>query len=992
MPFDNQNLVEIPLGLFGGGCFEMSPENVPEGASPWLQDCEFFPGGVKMRRGLQSKISGFTGNVNYVDTYQMLNGDVRTLFLDSAGNLFYEDVTNNPGVLHVIGEIEDAAFDIYGDGFTHSNGTKYIAFSDGQKGYDIPMQYNGSLLRRVSQDGPGIPPTVVDNTANPVTIKASPMGFLKNNSTGVSLSELGNIVTINASLVIFPNYIQPQIGDTVLITGASVSGYNGSWQLTAVTDSSAQFYNPTTGLAPATGATVDWGIIAIEYTPGHAFAIGGMAYVSGATNPIYDGDWDIRYAPPAASTQIFVYILPSLGVAASGGGTMLPGGNITAGLHQVRQAFLTDTGYITRFSPPGSWTASGSLQASVSGLVIGPPNVVARILAFTATGGDAFFIIQVPTDGSSTGTQINDNTSTTAIIDFSDDTLLADVSIDTPGNNLINNVTLQPCLGVLGYKGRLAWWGECNSLHNLLNMSFDGGFIGDTPTGWTTDATNGAGGNYTYGDVVWGFSYFITGDGATALRGMITQPAYQDYNDVPILLPNTSYSVRLSLSVSPGAIQGNAVVELYSPTAGSLSTFVVPVAFMNQNHFMWFEGVIGSTGMVVPTDLLLRCYVSGTLTNSAYIVFDEITIFPTNQPVVSNASRISYVDNPETYDGVTGEIQLEDARGESIFSAFELRGSLYFNTDGGRYETSDNLVTEPSGWDVNKAANSSGTVSVHGTISGENWEITVGRAGAYMFSGGEPLKITQEINTSVTGVTPAWDQINWDYGYTIWGVNNVQERIIYIGVPMGDATKPNVVWMIDYKELQDASQIASSGPIHTSYAGKVISWEPGRKTSPWNMRINSAAMVLRQDNSYHFWAGNGSGSGKVYEPTEGQFSDDGAAIDSFYATYMLPSQMLAQQDPRLGIGRMLFSFLRMYVSGSGILNINALPLSITNTGPSYTLNLSSASNEDMESPIRVAGERCAFKIGTNAVGSWWSLGKFSLRLRRHPWSVFRHVN
>ena len=378
------------------------------------------------------------------------------------------------------------------------------------------------------------------------------------------------------------------------------------------------------------------------------------------------------------------------------------------------------------------------------------------------------------------------------------------------------------------------------------------------------------------------------------------------------------------------------------------------------------------------------------------IYVDETALFPTLQPYNPDA-RISYADNPESYDGATGLLGLSEAPDSNIRSCFLQRENFYMSTDinagGGLFVTSDNGITEPSGWSVERAGGlECSTLSVHGSTSTKQYAVIAGPLGAVIFNGGEPLKITQEIATSVTGIPLAWDQINWTAGQYMWVVNDLEKRVLVIGAPFNGSPFPNGAFMIDYKELQTSWQIATEGPIHTSYAGKVISWEPGRKTSPWNIRMNSAAMILRQDGKQHMWFGNGGLTGKVYEPIAGQYSDDGVAIDSFYATFMEPSELFAQQNPLLGVGRLLFTFLKVGVQGIGAFLVSALPLAITNVGPQYTLNLSPFPNEDLECPVRVAGERVAWKFGTNAAGSFWSMTKLMFRLRSHPMSRLRHIN
>ena len=62
-------------------------------------------------------------------------------------------------------------------------------------------------------------------------------------------------------------------------------------------------------------------------------------------------------------------------------------GNISPGVHQCSVIFVTRQGYYTAPSPPVSWTAAGSLKVNVTNIPTGPSNVIARLLAFTASGG-----------------------------------------------------------------------------------------------------------------------------------------------------------------------------------------------------------------------------------------------------------------------------------------------------------------------------------------------------------------------------------------------------------------------------------------------------------------------------------------------------------------------------------------------------------------------------------------------------------------------------
>lgn len=139
-------------------------------------------------------------------------------------------------------------------------------------------------------------------------------------------------------------------------------------------------------------------------------------------------------------------------------------GSITIGVHGVSVMFITRTGFITKPAPTGSWTAAGSKKVSLTNIPTGPPTVIGRIVCFTAAGGSTYFYLPAFI--------INDNTSTTATMDFADTALTA----GTPVALLFNNVELGEVSGFIPYANRLVTWGERNKVPNFNNLTFDGGF------------------------------------------------------------------------------------------------------------------------------------------------------------------------------------------------------------------------------------------------------------------------------------------------------------------------------------------------------------------------------------------------------------------------------------------------------------------------------------------------------------------------------------
>ena len=75
---------------------------------------------------------------------------------------------------------------------------------------------------------------------------------------------------------------------------------------------------------------------------------------------------------------------------------------------------------------------------------------------------------------------------------------------------------------------------------------------------------------------------------------------------------------------------------------------------------------------------------------------DNIEIFPTAQPYNASLVRASFVENPESYDGVTGLLLVSDNDGQAVRAAFTLRGQLYFVKEHSIYATQDDGVNEPA--------------------------------------------------------------------------------------------------------------------------------------------------------------------------------------------------------------------------------------------------------------------------------------------------------
>jgi hypothetical protein len=259
----------------------------------------------------------------------------------------------------------------------------------------------------------------------------------------------------------------------------------------------------------------------------------------------------------------------------------------------------------------------------------------------------------------------------------------------------------------------------------------------------------------------------------------------------------------------------------------------------------------------------------------------------------------------------------------------------------------------------------------------------------YIFDGGEPIKISQEIQ-------PLWDSINWAAGRTLWvRVDTLNKRIL-CGVPTGTATSPNLVLMLDYRSLSNAGEIQSLGSVlFSTLSGKLYAVGRSRKWCPWNITANSCTFAERPDGTAQIFLGNGpiggAGNGKIYQLSDTQYSDDGAAINSYYTTYFFLSHDL-EQTYQVRSHRKLFAYLTLYAEGAGNLNLSAFVDNEAYPTALTPLPLSSPSSKDLEMPINLLGERAAFQVGTNTPGAWFELERFIPSLLPDPWAPVRGGN
>lgn len=510
---------------------------------------------------------------------------------------------------------------------------------------------------------------------------------------------------------------------------------------------------------------------------------------------------------------------------------------------------------------------------------------------------------------------------------------------------------------------------------------------------------------------VFGNAYYMNNQtGVTQSQfALLFQNAYQDAYHVPIILPNTLYSVRVTARIPSGKTVGNLVVDLSEFDTGLISgtgtvsgfgnvygAFTLPFASMTTEDLI-YSGTLLTTPFTtgVPTGLILRIWAQN-IGNGNDLEWDRVEVFPTAQPTLTTNVRVSYVDNFEAFDGVTGNIGLAGHTTQPAYGAFELHDQLYFLQSGSMQSTQDIAGVEPSGpgggWAVHEVSNRVGTCGIHAFDYGEEWVVTACRNGLYGFNGGQPIRIDFQQKD-------IWEVINWAYGNTIVVRNDLTNRRILAAVPLPtpnqwlplaptdtNPTSPNVVLMWNYEGLDTFDELVSGRAMHTTMFGTLASVDMRVKMTIWQITTPYMGFVTQPDlTTQELMICNGVGNGKIYSLSESQLSDDGQPINGQYFTWGFVDAQKATQNPLLGFHRKRFQMAQQLISGSGTATVSVYPNYIL-TKSTLAFNpsvynvpggivLQENPPDDIIRPLNSAGNRVFVSYGTNAVGAAFNLSK-----------------
>lgn len=896
-------------------------------------------------------------------------------------------------------------FNVSGSAFTYFKGS-------GHAGYTANWQRSLATLT-TSVPVPNVTiGTRISVTGNSVASYNAGVGWLVSETPNSSSMVIGGsqvtsgVATFNYSVV--GGTTPPQVGQLVTITNtlnangqlniseasitASSGGSSGTFSIEVSLPDFA--FAVESGLASTAGTVFD-------FDP-------GLTTINSATSPIYGTGTggNLVFNP----TQIF----------------------IDPGTYQGTVFFITRNGYYTSPAPPVTFTVPNlTTNIAVTNLPIGPPNVVMRGIALTEAGqlnvpGANFFTLPTPVDFyqlnkkyTSTSFFVPDNLSSSYTLFFTGAILDRAQAIDVYGYNLFNQIEIGDPGWICSYSSR-NFYGLCrNKVQNFNNLSFDGGYlsaVNPLPLGWTVPLGGGQPVQTLVTSSKFGNAYYIkqlTG-APQPTAGLISQTAYQDAYKTAIINANTFYSVRVTARIPSGITTLSNLVVSLTDGGATVGSFILPFSSMTPAYATFTGTLLTSPFVTVPTGLTLNVFAS--LLNPAGgsdVEIDRIEIFDTNIPILTTTVYGSYSGLPEQVDAITGNVVFSSENFQPVNGAvvmydtfYALKGDLN-GTSLYSLQASGNL--EPAQWQEPEVAQKSGSIGTLAYDFGEQWIVMANRNGIYLFDGGQPHKITQEIYQ-------VWDSINWDAGQTIWIKNDVVHRRLFVGVPMptpnfwlpnapmnANPLSPNVILTLNYQGLDSGSEVQTGMQMHTTMFGTLASLDMRRKWTIWQIPSPYGAVVEafnsvtgELDDFVYFC--NGKGNSKVYRLDSTAPDDDGTVIDSLYTTAGLVQLATRAQNPVLGYGRTRIGYMVAFLESLGLINVRFYPNRLLGPGipPAGYLTWDvpggftpgNPAMNDVEASLNFAATRTFVEFREND-GQGFKLNNLALHIKKDIWNAQR---
>lgn len=643
--------------------------------------------------------------------------------------------------------------------------------------------------------------------------------------------------------------------------------------------------------------------------------------------------------------------------------TSATAGNVSVGTHKFRVFYKTRSGYWSQLGPEVSLTVStASRSVDIAQIAKGPAYVTGRVIAATPAFSNTFYFL------SGTAMEINDNTTTSVTIDFTDANLTNGTVVTHPTDvdqDLFRQITINAPGAVQSYSGRNAYWGlrhtyVRNGDNGPLNMRFQCGYgatgNANLPNGWTEKVAGESVASALTGSI-YGEPVRITGAGTTTQKGCL-----ENNGQVTKYLP-TGVEAWCRIRVKRNATATSGILYAYmcpSATVGTTVTtthgsFSIAGASTTEWGVFSFRLLTAAqnTGFDATTRFRISAGSSGAnaMPLNGTLDIDYIEIYTPGYDGDVNTSMILWSKNgdPEAVDGLNGRMLVEPENGEPLTACFPMRGNYYMCKERSIFVTQDNGATEPVDWSVENVSRTIGTPSRDGAALGDGWAVIAARSGLYFFDGRTPIPISDEI-------APTWARINFTNGQPgpaqkIATYVDTDKKRIYVVVPLDGATNPTHVIVLEYfgntpvgDQDRNYSLWSAAGMTPTCIGASI--------------RSDGTKMVLIGDNA----------SRLLYVDPAATHDFTATAINSIYRTNFI----------RPGPYRSLLAKVVADIAGAGSLTVRSVGPDATTTKTLVpTQTLGATTNKDLEWKHQHIGEAIALEFQTNASDAYFQLSRLT---------------
>ena len=385
----------------------------------------------------------------------------------------------------------------------------------------------------------------------------------------------------------------------------------------------------------------------------------------------------------------------------------------------------------------------------------------------------------------------------------------------------------------------------------------------------------------------------------------------------------------------------------------------------NQDGYSYYFVPNGTIANNTSTTLTIDFYDVALIDRADYL-FNQVDEIPAAVNLVSfsgrmitmgedggeNYIRISKINEPESFDAISGFIKIAPEESDSIRNAFEFREILYLSKSNRLYAVSDN-GGDPGTWtwiSIDKGAGT-GAFGV-GTVldtQGTNLDyvLIATKQGLSLFNG---IFAERELTYKIESL---WKRINPAHFDKVQVVIDSISKKIYIAVPLDSATANSHILVGDYSRSLEPFKV------------RWTVW-----TFPSNM--DPTSILVRFDSNSFPVLHWGSADNNIYRISSAATNDNSTAI---------PTPRIQTWLCRLREGNETCHFERFIarVKGTGNLDITTLGYDASALGTLASVALASSPGKSISVHVGVDSEALSFKLQTDAINESFTLTQITVQ-------------